>query len=101
MRVHLVLGGVPTPQCNADIVVNGEWLARADLVWAEQRLIVEYDGAVHGSERQRRLDAQRRNLLLLAGWRVLTFTARDLARPWEMVAMVLNELSRPVPPSTS
>lgn len=92
VRVHLMLGSVPQPECNIDIVVRGEWLARADLAWPAQRVIVEYDGLVHLDEQRRRSDAQRRNLLQEAGWLVIVFTAADLKRPWTMAPMVLNAL---------
>ena len=91
-RAHLVLAGVPRPECNVDIIVNGEWLARADLAWRKVRLIVEYDGAVHLSEEQRRSDAARRNLLQAAGWQVIVFTASDLRRPWLMATLVKQTL---------
>ena len=91
-RAHLVLAGVPRPESNVDIVVNGEWLARADLAWRKARLIVEYDGGVHLSEEQRRSDAARRNLLQAAGWLVIVFTANDLRRPWLMASMVKRVL---------
>jgi very-short-patch-repair endonuclease len=91
-----VQAGIPRPVCNLDIVVEGEWLARADLAWPENRVIVEYDGAVHLDERQRRADAARRNLLQDAGWLVITFTAADLRRPWAMANLVRSALnSRP------
>jgi hypothetical protein len=91
-RAHLVLAGVPRPECNVDIIANGEWLARADLVWRAAKLIVEYDGAVHLSEEQRRSDAARRNLLQAAGWQVIVLTANDLHRPWLMATLVKNTL---------
>jgi very-short-patch-repair endonuclease len=84
--------GVPRPSCNVDIVVDGEWLARADLAWPAQHVIVEYDGIVHLDERQRRHDAARRNLLQDAGWLVIVFTARDLNRPEAMAALVRSAL---------
>ena len=96
VRAHLVLDGLPRPTCNAEIIVNGEWLARADLLWPEQRVIVEYDGQVHLEERQRRIDAARRNLLQEAGYLVIVFTAADLRHPWQMSAYVRSALrSRP------
>jgi len=96
-RAHLVLNGVPRPECNHDIVVHGEWLARADLCWPLARLIVEYDGLVHLEERVRRSDAQRRNLLQEAGWLVIVFTAEDLKRPWLMATHVKRALSARTP----
>ena len=77
-RTVLVTGGVRRPICNADVFDRGRWLARADMVWEAERVIVEYDGAVHVTEERRRSDAARRNLLQEAGWYVIVLTARDL-----------------------
>ena len=93
VRYLLVIGGVPRPQCNVDIHdAWGGWLARADLAWVKERVIVEYDGQVHLSEDQRRRDAARRNLLQDAGWIVIVVTARDLRQPWHMCALVVSAL---------
>lgn len=97
-RYHLMAGRLPRPVCNLDIIVAGEWLARADLAWPAQRVIVEYDGADHLDERRRRSDAARRNLLQDRGWRVIVFTASDLRHPHAMVALVRSALeSRSAP----
>ncbi len=88
VRVELILGGIRRPQCNVDIVHLGGFIARADIAWVQERVIVEYDGAVHLGEKQRRHDAARRNLLQDAGWLVIVFTADDLKRPWAMCALV-------------
>jgi very-short-patch-repair endonuclease len=96
VRCLLVLGGVPSPSCNYDVIVDGEWLARADIAWPEYRVIVEYDGIVHLAERQRRHDAARRNLLQDAGWLVIVFTAADLRHPEAMAEMVKSALRRPL-----
>jgi very-short-patch-repair endonuclease len=61
-----------------------------DLVWPEQRLVVEVDGfAFHGSrtafERDRRRDAE----LLAMGYRVVRFTWRQLTREPEAVIVTL------------
>lgn len=92
LRALLVVGGVPRPECNRDIIERGEWLARADLAWPEQRVIVEYDGVVHLDEKQRRKDATRRNLLQECGWLVIVVTADQLAKPWVLTAHVNNAL---------
>jgi len=92
VRCHMVLAGLPRPVCNLDIVEDGEWLARADLAWPDQRVIVEYDGNVHLDEARRRADAARRNLLQDRGWLVIVLTARDLAHPHQMVALVRSAL---------
>lgn len=92
VRCHLVRGGIRRPVCNMNIVENGEWLARADLTWPQERVIVEYDGGVHLSEESRRSDAARRNLLQDRGWLVIVFTARDLRQPQQMVNLVRSAL---------
>ncbi len=94
LRTMLVEGRVPRPLCNYDVVDRGGWLARADLAWPAQRVIVEYDGIAHLAEKQRRHDATRRNLLQDAGWLVIVVTADQLARPWDLVAMVRAALRR-------
>ncbi len=93
-RCVLVLRRVPKPECNVNIVENGEWLARPDLVWRRERVIAEYDGIVHLPEEQRRKDALRRNLLQAAGWTIVVFTAADLKNPERMVDLVNAAFTR-------
>lgn len=81
VRYLLISHGIPRPECNANISVNGQWLARGDMVWREEKVVAEYDGAVHLPERRRQYDAARRNLLQSYGWTVIVFTARDLRTP--------------------
>ena len=96
VRTLVVLDGLPRPECNVDIHHDGRWIARVDLCWRAERVIVEYDGAVHLEELQRRRDAVRRNELQAAGWRVITLTADDLRRPASMLALITRALhSRP------
>jgi hypothetical protein len=96
-RCALIQCGVPRPQCNVDIVVKGEWLARADMAWIAQRVIVEYDGIVHLPEDQRRRDWVRRNRLQGAGWMVIVVTASDLQRPERMAGWVKAALAHAQP----
>jgi hypothetical protein len=93
-RFTLVSGGVPRPECNVDVVVNGEWLATVDLLWRRKRVIAEYDGIVHLPEEQRQYDAVRRNLLQEAGFYVIVLTARDLKHPERMCETVRAALRR-------
>lgn len=94
-RTLLVQAGLPAPACNVDVLEGDRWLARVDMLWFEQRVIVEYDGGGHVDERQRRRDAERLNALQAAGWLVIILTADDLRRPRQTVALVRRALSRP------
>ena len=76
-------GGYGLPQCNlnGDVVVPGHKFKAApityhgDLVWPEQRLVVEYDSNLHPRDPgQLATDAERRNDMQDAGWRVVTIT---------------------------
>lgn len=80
-RCLLVFEGVPRPVYKVNVFDGGRWIARVDMAWIDERVILEYDGAVHLEERQRRRDAQRRNMLQEAGWMIITVTADDLRTP--------------------
>lgn len=95
VRTLLVQAGLPAPECNVDVFHGDRWLARVDMLWPEQRVIVEYDGGGHVDERQRRRDAERLNALQAAGWLVIVLTADDLRRRRQTVALVRRALSRP------
>jgi very-short-patch-repair endonuclease len=86
LRLHLVLAGLPKPQVQV-------WLpdasARADLYYPAQRLVIEYDGATHRDSLA--ADNRRQNRLTNAGYRVLRFTAPDLAG--DVAGIVLRAMS--------
>lgn len=81
--------GLPKPRLNLSIDVSGERGAVADrnvvtpdLVWAEQRVVLEYDsGEFHGGGDARRLgeDAVRSNTLAAMGFVVLRATTGSVA----------------------
>ncbi|PRX96288.1 DUF559 domain-containing protein [Allonocardiopsis opalescens] len=77
LRMVLVLAGLPRP--HAQVPVYGpddRIVARVDLAYPDERLAVEYDGRQHRDTWVS--DARRRNLLITAGWRLLTYTASDV-----------------------
>jgi very-short-patch-repair endonuclease len=93
LRLLLVRAGLPRPEANRDVVVDGEWIARPDLSYPGVRIAIEYDGDHHRSRRQWRSDRARRQLLEDAGWVVLEFTADDvLRRPEATVERVRRAL---------
>jgi Protein of unknown function (DUF559) len=74
---------------------DGEPAVRADFVWREQRLIVETDGVrFHGSRRAFEADRRRDQRLLLAGWRVIRITWRQLKLERRRVMMLIARALR-------
>ena len=77
--------GLPSPQTN----VRLEGL-EVDLLWREQRLVVEVDGyEFHGSRAAFERDRARDARLLAAGYRVLRITWRQLTQEPERVIALL------------
>lgn len=90
LRLRLVFAGLdPVPQYDVRSA-DGRWLARVDLAFPHQRVVVEYDGRqVHDRADVFARDRQRQNELVRAGWLVLRYTADDLRRrPDAVVAEV-------------
>jgi hypothetical protein len=96
MRWLFVEAGLPTPEVNVNIYdLDGVFLARADMLFRQARVIVEYDGDQHRTDRAQFVhDIQRTTRLAAAGYLVLRFTGTDLmTRPrWiaETVAAALR-----------
>jgi len=67
---------------------------RWDFCWPSHLVAVEIDGMRHhGNFTAWRKDAVKRNIGVLEGWRLLTYTAKDLKeRPEEVVGEVLRLL---------
>lgn len=94
LRMKLVRGGLPRPEAQVNLFApNGRHVARLDLGYRDERVGVEYDGAVH---RDRwREDAARRNAIQDLGWDLYTCTAIDL-HPKNTT--ILSQLRRKLPP---
>ena len=81
-RARLAFGrvGLPEPELNAEVFAeDGHFLARVDFLWRDARVIVEYEGDHHRTDRRQwQSDIQRTRLLEALGWRVVRMTAADL-----------------------
>jgi hypothetical protein len=85
--------GLPRPEVNVWIALPHGGHAQADFLWREHRLIVETDGrAAHGTRRAFEHDRRRDQRLVLAGWRVIRVTWRQLTREPEELARILQAL---------
>lgn len=103
LRLALVDFGLPTPKVNhpiPDVEENTEWLG--DIVYVEERIVIEYDGEYHYDKRRWRHDLHKRNRLQHLGWKVLVATKQDFASPRAledfvtMVAKALGQGSRDI-----
>jgi predicted transcriptional regulator of viral defense system len=83
---------LPPPEVDAWIPLPEGHGLRVDFAWPQQRLIVEVDSRTyHGTDRSLINDPGRDRRLMLAGWRVVRFSYRDLS---ERPALVATELRR-------
>jgi len=80
LRLLLQRAGLPEPQPNREVRDDtGRWLGRADLVYADFRTVVEYDGDQHRSSRaQYEKDIIRWERFIAADWRVVRVRAGGL-----------------------
>ena len=93
LRVLLRAAKLPPPEVNGVIVsALGRFLARGDLVFRRERVIVEYDGEVHAPMAQRAKDAARRARLREHGWIVVEVVGSDMHQPEMVVARVKSAL---------
>jgi very-short-patch-repair endonuclease len=101
VRLLLVLAGLPRPDTQVIIEdLAGDFVARADLGYTAQRLLIEYDGAWHWEQRQ--ADDLRRDAMRALGWTVLVFGADTYYKTPELiVAKVRAELAKRAQPSST
>jgi hypothetical protein len=94
VRLLLIFAGLPRPQAQLAVTdPAGLFVARADLGYEEQRLLVEYDGAFHWE--QRRADDLRRDAMRALGWTVLVISADDYYKnPTATVGRVRRALEK-------
>ncbi len=97
LRMLLVLNGLPNPEVQVTLRdKTGGFLGRPDLYYREHRLGLEYDGETHRFSLVE--DNRRQNRLLMAGVRLLRFTATDvLRRPDGVLTQVRNMLAQALP----
>ena len=81
-RARLVFhrSGLPEPELNASVhAEDGHFIARVDFLWRVARVVVEYEGDHHRTDRRQwQHDIARTRLLEALGWRVIRITSSDL-----------------------
>ena len=94
LRVLLRECGLPRPEVNGRITDEwGGFLAVGDLVFRRERVVAEYDGAVHATMEQRAKDAARRALLREHGWIVVEVVGEDMHYPHRVHARIRTALA--------
>ena len=94
LRCTLVRAGLPEPEINGEIWVDGVLVAQPDLVFRDRKVAVEFDGSQHWDDpRQRDHDLGRDERLRALGWTVIRVTARMMADPAAVVARVRRALA--------
>lgn len=95
-RLLLIRAGLPRPETQIEILDEVGFVARADMGWKRWKVLVEYDGAHHWTDRkQRTLDIDRYALLPELGWTVIRVGADLLySRPDVLVERVRRALRR-------
>lgn len=98
LRLLLVDAGLPEPEINYWIYgAQGQFLTESDLVYVEEKVVLEYEGDHHRTDAgQWRKDIARREALEDAGWRVVRVSADDLdLYPDRLIARIRKAMSRP------
>jgi hypothetical protein len=86
--------GLPLPETNAHVEIDGIWY-EVDCLWRAERVIVELDGRkVHDTKQAFEADRARDRILQAAGFRVVRITWRQLHESPGAVAADLRALLR-------
>lgn len=88
--------GLPRPELNGILDVGGRLLT-CDLLWREERVVLEYQGAVHVSEPALAADRNKSNVLREGGYAVIQAGKEDfkiLPKCDRLVRVLSRELSR-------
>lgn len=95
LRVVLHDAGIVPPCLNYRIHSReGSFVARVDMAYPDQRLVIEYEGDHHRVDRdQWHKDIRRQARLEDLGWRVIRATAADLADPADILLRIRRALA--------
>ena len=95
-RLAMIVGGLPAPTLQHEIVDENRLLWRVDFAWPEAMVAAEYESVQwHAGADALRRDRNRYSALQSVGWTVVPILAEDVRdRPWEMVAGIEAQLAR-------
>lgn len=89
LRLLLVLSGLPEPACNLAVGDDLGPVGKADLVYVQFRVLIEYEGDQHRTDTpQWNLDIDRQEAFAALGYALLRVTAARMRRPRDLVQRV-------------
>ena len=93
LRLCLVLAGLPTPECNLIIGDDQGPMGRVDLVYLAYKLIIEYEGDQHRTDRhQWNADIDRYEDFARDKWTLIRITSERARWPRQVVRTVYSAL---------
>ena len=95
LRLCLVLAGLPMPECNLLIGDDQGPIGRVDLVYVAYKLIIEYEGDQHRTDRnQWNRDIDRHEDFARDNWTLIRVTSERARWPRQLVRAVYKALRR-------
>jgi len=92
LRALIVLAGLPRPEVNAPITVAGHTI-HPDMCWPRHRVLLEYEGDHHRTDRQQwRGDIRRYSAARRESWAVLQATGDDYRAPSRLLTTLRRSL---------
>lgn len=104
LRLLMLRHGLPEPRLNQNVFdADGRWLGRADMLYAAQNAIVEYNGDLHRTDfDQFEKDAVRIESFRLAGYTVVEVRKKGLqSQQPQTIARIRRALGVPDPRAVS
>jgi hypothetical protein len=93
LRLMLVLAGLPEPQCNIALGSDERFIGTVDLVYQLYKLILEYEGDQHRTDKQQwNIDIGRYDEFTGEGWSVIRVTSERIRCARGLVTRVYEAL---------
>ncbi|WP_204912214.1 hypothetical protein [Microlunatus spumicola] len=93
LRLCLVLAGLPEPEVNPIVSLDGRRIGRVDLLLRRWRVVIEYEGDQHRTDRRQwNTDISRHEQLAVTGATLVRVTGERMRHPRAVVALVVSAL---------
>jgi hypothetical protein len=93
LRLCLVLAGLPEPEVNPVVTLDGRKVGRVDLLLRRWRVVLEYEGDQHRTDRRQwNTDIGRHELLAEGAVTLVRVTSQRMRHPRAVVTLVVRAL---------